>query len=408
MEHALVGPNLHGATSIIWRMKSFRHFSPPLRIYQGDDCLQSLEAELERVRSQRAVLFCGGTLSRDAASLDLVRNAMGKRLATVYAGARADTPLPDVMEAVTALRDMQADAIVAVGGGSAITMARAVNILLAEKGDVHALCTQREASGKLVSPKLMAPKLPIIAIPTTPTTATIKAGSAVLDTAGGKRLALYDPKARAQAIFIHPALMQTAPRRLVVSAGLNTLALALEGLMSRRGDPISDALLMNATRVLATGLPYAATGDDPDVRADLMMASILCGHGSDYTGAGMAIPIGHAISTRCDIDMGISDSIMMPHVVQFNAGAAKAGLEKIGIALRIHAGVSESSPSDVVRALDKLYLSLGLPRRLRDVGVERHTLAELAAISFDDWYLQSNPRQITSVAQVQQVLEEAW
>jgi alcohol dehydrogenase class IV len=408
-EQATVPPCIERADSMIpTMMKSFRHFTPQLRIYQGSDCLDAIEGELERLQSRRAVIFCGSTLARAGSQLELVRQAMGGRLAAVYPGARADTPLPDVHEAVLGLQRLEADAIVAVGGGSAITMARAVNILLSEKGDIRTLCTRREASGKLHSPKLLAPKLPIIAIPTTPTTATVKAGSAVLDTREGKRLALYDPKTRARAVFIHPALVQSAPRQLFVSAALNTLALALEGLMSRAGDPMSDAMLMHATRLLAALLPRAATDDDLDVRSQLMMASILCGHGSDYTGAGMAIPIGHAISTRFDVEMGLSDSIMLPHVVRFNAEAAESGLKNIAIALDARRVPGSVAAVEVVLALEKLFSSLGLPRRLRDVGVTRPALAELAAISFDDWYLQNNPRAITDVTQVQHVLEEAW
>ena len=389
-------------------MKSFRHFTPPLRIYQGAQSLDFLEGELERAHCKRAVIFCGTTLAASGSPLGLIRQAMGGRLAAVCAGARTDTPMEDVQNAVIELRRLDADAIVAVGGGSAITMARAVSILLAESGDVRSLCTQRDATGKLRSPKLLAPKLPIFAIPTTPTTATVKAGSAVLDAKEGRRLALYDPKTRARAVFIHPALVRTAPRRLFVSAALNTLSLALEGLMSRAGDPIADAVLIHATRLLATHLPQTATDDHLDIRAELMMASILCGHGSDYTGAGMAIPIGHAISTRFDIDMGISNSIMLPHVVRFNAEAAKAGLDKIAMALNLNTIAGENPAAVVAHALESLFAVLALPRRLREVGVTELALAELAAISFDDWYLQNNPRAITDVAQLQQVLEEAW
>jgi alcohol dehydrogenase len=388
-------------------MKSFRHSIPPLRIFQGADCLDSLDAELERVGSKRAVIFCGSTLAKFGSPLDLVRAAVGKRLAGVYSGVKADTPLPDVEAAVSELKRMGADAFVAVGGGSAITSARAVNILLAEKGHARELCTTRDASGRLRSPKLLAPKLPMFAMPTTPTTATVKAGSAVLDTDEGKRLALYDPKARARAVYIHPALVQSAPRKLVVSAGLNTLALAIEGLMSLRGDPLADAMLMHATRLLARQLPLAASSDELDVRADLMVASILCGNGSDYTGAGMAIPVGHAISTRFDIEMGISDSIMLPHVVRFNASVAHVGLDKIATALDARPAGGEVSTA-VVQALENLFASLDLPRRLRDVGVTQQSLAELAAISFDDWYLQSNPRRLKDAAEVQQLLQEAW
>jgi alcohol dehydrogenase class IV len=385
-------------------MKAFRHATPSLRLFQGADCLGSLYAELERAGSRRAVILCGNTLARTGSPLDAVRKAMGDRLVSVYAGVRAGTPLADVELAVRELQRLEADAIVAVGGGSAITSARAVNILLAEKGDVRELCTTRDASGALRSPRLLAPKLPMIAIPTTPTTATVKAGSAILDTVEGKRLALFDPKARARAVFIEPALVQSAPRKLVVRAGLNTFALALEGLMSRRGDPLADAMLIHATRLLAQSLPLAHAGDNMDTRADLMVASILCGQGSDYTGAGMAIPIGHAIATRCDVDMGISDAIMLPHVVRFNAEAAKPELQKVALAL----DTRDAEPNTIVHALQGLFASLDLPRRLRDVGVTHQLLAELAAISFDDWYLQGNPRPIRDVAEVQQVLEEAW
>lgn len=389
-------------------MKSFRHTIPQLRIYQGADSLHTLEAELDRLGSKRAVIFCGGTLAKPGSPLDLVREAMGMRLVSVYSCVKADTPLADVEVAVRELNRMEADAIVAVGGGSATTFARAVNILHAEKGDARKLCTSRDAStGKLNSPKLLAPKMPMIAMPTTPTTSTVKAGSAILDAVEGKRLPLFDPKARARAVFLHPALLESAPRQLVVSAGLNTLAVALEGLMSRRGDPLADAMLIHATRLLATQLPQAGKSDDLDVRADLMAASILAGHGSDYTGAGMAIPVGHAVATRFDIDMGISDSIMLPHVVRFNADAAKAGLEKIATALEVRAGVGQNAVA-IVHALNSLFASLNLPRRLRDVGVTQQSLAELAAISFDDWYLQSNPRPIKDVAELEQILKEAW
>jgi alcohol dehydrogenase class IV len=390
------------------RMKTYRHPIAEQRIFQGTDCLESLAAELDRVRSRRAVIICGRSLGKPGAPLELVQHAMGSRLAGVYAGVRPDSPLPDVMEAVRELGCLQADAIVAVGGGSALTTARAVSILCGEKGHARDLCTRREDSGQLVSPKLHATKLPILAVPTTPTSATVKVGSAILDPETGTRLALFDPKTRARAVFLHPALLLDTPQPLMVSAGLNTLALALEGLMSHRGDPMSDAMLIHATRLLVQRLPQTANADDLDARADLMAASILCGHGSDYTGAGMAIPVGHAISTRFHIDMGVSDSIMLPHVVRFNAEASRDGIAKIASALDIRAEDGSSTSEAVVRTLGTLFETLGVPVRLRDVGIARESLAELAAIAFDDWFLQSNPRRIRDIAELAQVLQSAW
>lgn len=389
-------------------MQSFRHIAPPLRVFQGPNSLDSLPSELERLKSRRAVIFCGATLSRDAAIMDLVRSAMGDRCAGVYAGVRSKSPLPAVEEAAAELKRLGADAVVAVGGGSAIVTARAASILLAETGPAHDLCTRRDASGKLNSPRLMAPKLPQLLIPTTPTTAIVKAGSAMLDPADGHRLALYDPKTRAQAVFIHPGLLKTASRDLFASAGLNTLSLAVEALMSRTGDPMADAMLMHAIRLLARHLGTAPQGDDMAVRAEMMAASLLCGTGSDYTGAGAALTMGHAVSARFGIDSGVSDAIVLPCVLRFNAGVSTPGLKKLAAALSLPDAEGDSAPGRAITALESLFQGLKLPRRLRDVGVPREALPEVAAVCMDDWYLQNNPRPIHDAAQLVQLLEEVW
>lgn len=336
-----------------------------------------------------------------------MRTALGDRCAGVVAEVQAHSPLDAVRAAAHALQRLRADAVIAIGGGSAIVTARAASILLAEGHDAKALCTQRDAQGSLHSPKLKAPKLPQLVVPTTPTTATLKAGSAVLDPDSGARLALFDPKTRAKAVFVHPALLSTPPLELVVSAGLNTFAMALEGLMSRAGDPFSDGLLMHATRLLARGLTAAAKRDDPALRNDLMFASLLCGHGTDYTGAGIAIPLGHALSARYHVDNGVTNAIVLPHVIRFNADAAAAGLEKLAVALG--APLTNTNAADAVAgAIEHVFDMLNTPKRLRDIGVAWEGLPELATISMDDWFVRDNPRQVQGTRDLQQVLEAAW
>ena len=137
-------------------MQSFQHVTPPLRLFQGPDSLRFLGRELERLNSRRAVIFCGASVAREGAMLDLVRSAMGERCAGVFSGVRAHSPAPSVAAAAQELQRLEADAVVAVGGGSAIVTARAASILLAEKGDVREplhrdgrewLAAQPEAAG---------------------------------------------------------------------------------------------------------------------------------------------------------------------------------------------------------------------------------------------------------------------
>jgi alcohol dehydrogenase len=388
--------------------RSFQHITPPLRLFSGPDSLDLLGLELERLNSRRALIFCGSSLARKDSPLDLVSSAMGKRCVGVFAGVRAHSPLPSVEAAARELKGIEADAVVAVGGGSAIVTARAASILLAESGDAKTLSTSQDASGELRSPKLLAPKLPQLVIPTTPTTATVKAGSAVFDPVAGKRLALFDPKTRAHSIFVHPELIKSAPCELVVSASLNTLATALEGLMSRAGDPISDALLMHALHLLALHLPNQALNDDPLVRSELVLAAVLCGQGTDYTGAGITTVLGHAIGARFDVENGVTNAIVLPHALRFNADAAAPGLLKIATTLRLPRAEGMALASVVLNAMDAIFTKLGIPRRLRDVGVPREALSDIAASAMGDWFLRSNPRAVRGISELQQLLEEAW
>lgn len=393
-------------------MHAFRHLFPSLRIFQGEDSLKQLARELERVGSRRAVVFCGHSIARDKSLVEMIMGEAGGRCAGVYAGVAAHSPLPAVEAAASELFRLQADAVIAVGGGSAVVTARAAAILLAEKGDARTLCTARSAAtSELVSPRLSAPKLPQFVIPTTPTTATVKAGSAILDPEDGGRLALFDPKTRATAVFVHPQMLATPPRELVVSASLNTAAMAIEGLFSHSGDPFSDALLAHAVRMLVDHLPGASRSDDLDDRAALMMASLLTGHATDYTGAGIAIPLGHAISARYHLDNGIANAIVLPHVMRFNAPAAPRGVAHLARALGLTSQAGTGSGPDVeavCAVFESLFATLALPRRLREVGVSADSLPELAAVSMEDWFVRDNPRPITEAGQLQQVLEQAW
>ena len=386
-------------------LRSFQHLAPPLRLYSGADCLDQLGRELDRLKCQRAVVVCGQTLGRDGSPLDLVRAALGERCAGVFAGARAHSPVPAVEAGARELERLAADAVIAVGGGSAIVTARAAGILLAEAGGVRALATSRDASGRLHSPRLMAPKLPQFVVPSTPTTAAVKAGSAVFDPEPGERLALFDPKTRAQAVFVHPAMICSAPRALITTTCLDTLSGCIEGLTSRSGDPVSDALLMEALRLLARHLPMLPSQDDAGVRGELMFAALLCGRGTDHTGGGIATVLGHAAGARHSVENGLVKAIVQPHVLAHNAEAAREGLQKLGVAMGL---ADMAGAAGVAGKLAGIFDALGIPRRLRDIGLSHDALPEIAQQAMRDWFLRGSARPVREASELQRILEIAW
>jgi alcohol dehydrogenase class IV len=389
------------------RALPFAHIAPELRVFLGDDCLAALKRELERNHCQRALVVCGRSVGASAA-IDLLRSALGPALAGVCTAAREHSPLPAVEEAARFMRAVDADAVIAVGGGSAAVTGRAATILLAEGKPARELCTRRLADGTFDSPRLNAAKLPQFVVPTTPSTAFAKVGSAIHD-AAGERLALFDPKSRARGIFIHPQFLATAPEALVRSASLNTLANAVEALESPRCDPFSEAMLMQALRLLGAGLPGLASPGS-GARERLAVAAILCGRGTERGGTGLASVLAHAIGQRSHTANGIVSAIVLPHTLRFNApaitqrsGAVVDGLASVYAGSRPAEGVSEASA-----VVEALLARLPVPRRLRDIGVLREDLKPIAQAAMADWFIVRIPRAVPDTGTLLSILEAAW
>ncbi|GAA4390103.1 iron-containing alcohol dehydrogenase family protein [Tsukamurella soli] len=383
---------------------SLRHVTPAFRTYAGADALRRFTTELDRAGLGRAVIVTVPPVFANGEAAERLRGALGDRLAGVFDGVVEHSPLPAVVAARDFLADHRADVVIAVGGGSAVVTARAASILLAEGKDIRDLCTQRGADGALTSPRLSAPKLPQWVIPSTPTSAYAKAGAAVRDPETGDRLALFDPKIRAQGVVLDPVIAGTAPVGLMQSASLNVLSMAVEGLLSRTDDPLADALLAQALRSVALWLPRlheAPEASEP--RLQLMLAALLGGQGSDFTGGGLAQALSHAIGPRSTAANGTVEALLIPHAARFVADVVADRFALVGDVLR----VPNPAPETVVTAVQELLASFGVPARLRDVGVTEDALIESADHAMDDWAITASPR-VPTRDEVIELLTAAW
>lgn len=386
---------------------TFRHLTPALRVFSGPDALSHLPKELSRHGARRALVVTVPPM-RDHPSFAAVEESLGDRLVGVFDDVVEHSPLPAVERAVEVLRGCGADSVVVVGGGSAIVTARAAVMLHAEQRPIRDLCTTTGDDGRLVSPRLSAPKLPQWIVPSSPTTAFARVGAAVRDPDTGERLALYDPKARAQGVFFDPGVAGSAPVGMVRSSVLTAWSMAIEGLQNPAIDPIAQALLMEAVSLVRDAVtPFARDGANEDVRLRLMSAALLSGQGSEYTGGGMATGLSHALAQHADAPNGVVESIVLPHCVRFNAPVTAPRLADI--VTRLGMGeASESTAADSVAELswDVLH-RLGLPVRLRDVGMPQDAIPNVVDLCEDDWFLRSVPRP-ASRGELEELVAAAW
>ena len=387
---------------------SFQHVAPELRLYCGDDSLTALMRELKRNSCQRAVVVCGRSVG-SSKPMELLRSIMGSTLAGECISVQSNSPIAAVEETARILSELSADAVIAIGGGSAAVTARAASILLAEKRPAQELCTRRLPSGEFESPRLRAAKLPQFVVPTTPSTAFVKVGSAVHDS-HGQRIALFDPKTRAKALFLHPEFLRTASPELVQSASLNTLSTAIEALESPKCDPFSEAMLMHSLRLISQYL-HRLSADDVRARECLAVAAVLCGRGTEQSGGGLASVLAHAIGHRSNAANGLVNAIVLPHTVRFNAPEIAHSSARIveGLGAAVGAGrLSLVEPAQIIAVVDALLAKLPVPRRLRDIGVAQEDLGPIAQAAMSDWFISRNPRRVSSERDVLAILEAAW
>ena len=387
---------------------SFRHSTPAFRTFCGTGALSSLAGELDHAGVTRVVVICGRSLSRDPAIVGRVRAVLAGRLAGWFDEVEEHSPVPTVHSARDLLRHTAADSVVAIGGGSAIVTARAATILLAEERDVADLCTRRSADGRLVSPRLLAPKLPLWIVPSTPTTAYAKAGSAVRDPESGQRMAMYDPKTRARGVFFDPMIASTAPASVVIGSALNAFSMAVEGLQAGGADPLAEALLTHALTILAEWLPRAASShDEPDTRLQLMVGALLCGQGSDFVPGGLAQAISHAVGPRSTVSNGVVEALLLRHTIQYNAPAAERGTARIAAVLHGSPDGGATPTATALAEIERVLAEVHVPERLRDVGIHRAHHPKIIADVMDDWIVTGVPRH-TGPDQLGQLLESAW
>ena len=392
----------------------FRHRSFPLSIHAGKGALDELRGEVDRTRAKRAFVVCGKSVARKTDLIARVKANLGDRFAGVFDGVEASSPLPSVLDGAAAAREAGADLIVAVGGGSAMVTARAIIILLAEKGDIHEICTQYPPGQAPVSPRLMAPKIPNILVLTTPSTAMTRAGTAIMDIQTRHRLELFDPKTRPAAMIWDDDALLTAPADLYLSTAASALSGILTGTAAPRTNPVSHGDMLHALRLSLASLPLIRT--DPNnttARMNLVAASFLSNRALDGMRGrafGIISSLGHVIDTLyANLTHGDSSSLTTAWGMRFNLEQASVGLARLAQALGVGDGLAEKDAAK--RApdfIDDFYRSLGMPVRLRDAGIPQQDIERIAHDAMGDFYLHQNARKVKSPSELVELLGQMW
>lgn len=378
------------------------------RVVLGRPAAEAVAELATRLGAQRVFLLAGGTLNRTTDEVTRIAAALGPRYAGVHDDMPSHSPRDAVVACANKARAAGCDLLVSVGGGSTTDGGKAVTICL-EHGisDPEGLEPFRTVvdpvTGKRTFPEYRAPKVRQICVPTTLSGGEFNARAGVTDSKLRLKQAYIHPGLIPLAVVFDPAITVPTPEWLWLSTGIRAVDHAVETYCSLDRNAYTDSTSLQALRLLGRGLP-AVKRDPTDLAARLdcqigawiSMIGIVSG-----TRMGASHAIGHVLGGSAGVPHGYTSCVMMPAVLAFNATVNADRQAEIAAAL----GAPGHPAAEV---LDRFIAGLGLPRRLRDVGVKQDDLPRIATnCMLDDWTF-SNPRKINGAQEIVPILESVY
>lgn len=346
-------------------MHSFVYESLPVRVVFGSGTADGVAEEVERLGCRRAVLV---TTPGRAAMADRVAASLGDRLAGRLACARMHTPVEVTGRALVEVAASGADCTVAVGGGSAIGLSKAIAL---ETG------------------------LPQIVLPTT------YAGSEMTPIVGQTRDGVKTTQKAAsvqpRVVIYDVDLTVGLPVPLSVVSGLNAVAHGVEALYARDANPLVSIAAEDGVRALAAGLPeIARRPSDREARAGALYGAWLCGLCLGSVGMALHHKLCHVLGGTFDLPHAETHAVVLPHAFAWNAPAVPDAAKRLARALAV---------DDPVRGLWELCRRLGAPASLEAIGMPREGIARAVELAARDPYW--NPRPVNAEG-IRDLLARAW
>jgi alcohol dehydrogenase len=252
-----------------------------------------------------------------------------------------------------------------------------------------------------------APKLPHIAIPTTLSGGEYSYSAGISE--GGRKYIVADPKLAPRTVLLDPEAAATAPGRLLAASGMNALAHCVEAVYSTESQPLTEAYCLAGIGLIARYLPRAVENSrDLEALSYVQVAACLSGMGVYSAWTGIHHAIVHVVGGRYKAPHAEIHALMLPYAMRWNLDVAIGAYTRMAREIGMEGADDIALAAAVPEHVFAMNRRMGLPLKLRDLGVPRDGLKQLAIDALDDYSIHTNPKPVTAAGQVLEVLEQAW
>ncbi|GGD21687.1 iron-containing alcohol dehydrogenase [Aureimonas glaciei] len=311
---------------------------------------------------------------------------------SVFSAVEADPPEAVVMAAVAAAADIEAEAIIGFGGGSSLDVAKLVAVL--------ALGSET-LPGMYGVGKVKGPRLKLMLVPTTAGTGSEVTPIAIVTTGSAEKMGVVSPVLLPDIALLDPELTYGLPPHITAATGIDAMVHAIEAHASAgaNNNPISQALAKEALRLMGRSLLKAVQhGEDRAARSGMLLGSLLAGQAFANSPVAAVHALAYPIGGHFHVPHGLSNALVLPHVLRFNAGTAAGAYADIAPCVfpDMEAIGRPARAAHFAERMAALSLQCGLPQRLRDVGIPEDFLPRLAADAMKQTrLLVNNPRPLS-------------
>lgn len=310
----------------------------------------------------------------------------------IYSEVKPNPTVKNVQDGVMKCREIEADVIVAVGGGSAMDTAKGISIIMTnpDREDVVSLNGLSNTANK---------GMPMIALPTTHgTAAEVTINYVITDEERKVKMVCVDPHDIPILAIIDSELMESLPKGTAAATGLDALTHAIEGYITKSHNTMSDMFHMRAIELIFENLPAAVNDKNQKAIENMALAQYMAGMGFSNVGLGIVHSMAHQLGAVYDTPHGIANAILLPTVMRFNGEVCSDRFREI----LCHIGRPDAknlNDQDVINTfvwmIQELSKSVGVTQTVKDTGCREEDLEMLADKAMEDPCKPGNPREVS-------------
>jgi alcohol dehydrogenase class IV len=378
-------------------------FKSAQKLITGQGCSSTLSEHLVSLNIKYPLIVTDKGV-RNSGTLALITEQLKDNHFSIFDDVPAE-PDDEVVEHCLAVYITKPhDAIISVGGGSAIDIAKCVTVLAGNKQTLNAIFGEN---------KVLERGVPHIAIPTTAGTGSEVTNIAILSVPSEHtKKGIVSDFLLPDVAIVAPEMTVSCPNHITAASGVDALVHAIEAYLSNFSSPITDALAIKAMGMIMTNLPIVyGSPQNIDARENMATASLMAGLSFGNAGVGAVHALAYPLGGRYHISHGVSNALLLPFVMEWNKTVCLERFTHMASALSTPVSQNDDAvtiANKVIQQLHNLCANVGIPKGLQALGILKEDIPELATEAIKvERLLRNNPRKL-SLSDIERIYQEAY